>query len=134
MATGLVQLCAVMLGGALGAAARYGVVSLLSPGGGSGESASRVPWGVLAVNLAGCLAIGVLAGAWESRGGDERVRLLVMTGLLGSFTTFSAFGMDTLTLLRAGAVWLAAGYVGASVVLGVLLAAGGWLIGRGMTG
>lgn len=75
----------------------------------------------MAVNVLGCLAVGLLAG-WADRHAvlDADVRLFLFTGLLGGFTTFSAFGLDALSLLRRGEPLLAASYAGASVGLGLL--------------
>ena len=84
---------------------------------------ARFPWGTFAVNLAGCFLIGLLAGRL-----DEHLRPLVITGFLGGFTTFSAFGLETLLLLRSGEWMLALGYALASVVLGVLFAALGMAV------
>jgi CrcB protein len=89
---------------------------------------------VLAVNMAGCLLIGVLAGVFVGRGADDRLRLLLATGFLGSFTTFSAFGLDTFELVRAGRVGLAAVNAGVQVGLGAGLVALGWWLGQRVAG
>lgn len=123
----------VALGSALGGIARYGCVTAVELRLGSG-----FPWGTLAVNLLGSAAIGLLAAAtvagsrWDIGDG---MRQFLMIGVLGGFTTFSAFSLQTLALLRDGAWLPAAGYVLGSVVLclaGVAAgyAAGGWLVGR----
>lgn len=81
---------------------------------------SLFPWGTLAVNLLGCAAIGVLAQLAEARGAfSAETRLFLATGLLGGFTTFSAFGSETLQLLRDAERALAAANVLANVVLGL---------------
>ena len=81
---------------------------------------SLFPWGTLAVNLLGCLCIGVVAQLAEARGAfTAEVRLLLLTGLLGGFTTFSAFGNETLNLLRDAERALAAANVLAQVILGL---------------
>ncbi len=80
----------------------------------------RFPLGTFAINVAGCLAVGVLAGAAERFdlfGPDAR--LFLVTGLLGGFTTFSAFGFETTLLLRRGEPLVAATYAGASVLFGI---------------
>lgn len=123
----MLKLALVALGGGAGAAARYGVglmaLRLLGPG---------WPWGTLAVNLAGGLAMGVLAGWLSARAqGDETLRLLLGVGLLGGFTTFSAFSLET-ALMVERREWASAGaYALASVVLCVAAVfAGLWLARR----
>ena len=113
----------VGLGGFAGSVARYklgGLVLHLT-------AQERFPWGTFAVNVAGCLLAGVLAGLaeeYELFGPDTR--LLVFTGLLGGFTTFSAFGLDALFLMRRGEVGTALLYAGGSVILGLAAAWVGW--------
>lgn len=98
----------VALGGALGALARYAVVSLLA--------GASWPWGTLAVNVLGSLLIGVVVGAWHAEAWFVDVgRPLLVVGLLGGFTTFSTFSLDALLLLQAGRFGAAAAYVLASV-------------------
>jgi CrcB protein len=101
----------VALGGALGAVARYGV----------GFAAARwfglaFPWGTLAVNVAGGLAMGLLAARIGPE--QEALRLALGVGVLGGFTTFSAFSLETVRLMEHQP-GLAALYVAASVVLSV---------------
>ncbi len=91
------------------------------------DPAGSFPVGTLAVNTAGCLAIGLLGGLAEARSilGPE-ARLFVLIGVLGGFTTFSTFGYETLALLREGAWLPAAGNVVGSVVLGLAAVWIGW--------
>ncbi|MGH7803719.1 MAG: fluoride efflux transporter CrcB [Candidatus Binatia bacterium] len=98
-------------GGCLGSIARFSVGAFVQ----SSLGGERFPYGTLAVNVVGCLAIGILAERLESR--DARAFWVI--GFLGGFTTFSAFGNETLELARGAEPWLAAVYVGASVVLGL---------------
>ena len=105
----------VALGGALGSVARY-AVSL-----GAGRwLAAAFPWGTLIVNVAGSFAIGLLAALVTADGrptlGTD-ARAFVMIGILGGFTTFSSFSLETLNLARAGAVGAAAANAGLSLVL-----------------
>lgn len=116
------NLLAIAGGGAVGALLRYGVA--LSLAGRSG-----FPWATLAVNVSGSLLFGFLA-VWLS----ERLPLAVelraflLVGMLGAFTTFSAFSWETLALLQEGAFVRAGTNVFASVILCVLAAAAGvWL-------
>ena len=106
----------VGLGGFIGSVARYklgGLVLHLS-------AQERFPYSTFAVNLLGCLAIGLLAGLTERYElFGPGTRLFLFTGLLGGFTTFSAFGLDALLLLRRSEFLVAALYAGASVVLGI---------------
>jgi CrcB protein len=118
---------AVMIGAAVGAAARYAVVLMVRP------HAPHFPWGTLTVNLIGCAVIGLIAGRIHpvlSTRPDETLWLLLAVGLLGGFTTFSSFGIETLQLISEGRTGSAVGYVLASNVLGLALAAGGYLLTR----
>ena len=104
-------LLSVALGGALGASARYltnvGVMRLAGPG---------FPYGTILANVLGSFLMGVLVVTLARRGGMAYAPFL-MTGVLGGFTTFSAFSLDTLTLFERGDIELAGLYVGASVLL-----------------
>jgi len=110
----------VAVGGALGACARYAAaLALHRPG-------VSLPWATLAVNVAGCLLAGALLGWGERHSLAAPARLFLVTGLLGGFTTFSAFGVETLALWREGRAGLAALNVAANLVLGLGAAALGW--------
>jgi len=109
----------VALGGGAGSLARY-LVGAWVGGWTAATAPQRFPYGTLAVNLLGCLAIGVLAALAERQPWfGPGARLFLLTGVLGGFTTFSAFGLDAVDLLRRGEVLLAAVYAGASVLLGL---------------
>lgn len=114
----------VFLGGGLGAMARHlASMAVMRVAGG------RFPWGTMVVNIAGCLVMGLLI-AWLARrsSGDSDLRLLLATGFLGGFTTFSAFSLDAVTLYERGALTAAAAYVIASVTVSILALFGGlWL-------
>ena len=113
----------VMLGGALGSGARYGVGLMLG--------GARFPWGTLTVNLAGGLAMGLLIGALARGGGQEAWRLFLGVGVLGGFTTFSSFALDAVTLAER-APGLAALYVLGSVAGAIGGVAGGLALARGL--
>ena len=120
------NLLLVMLGGALGAGARHlaGVAGLrwLGPG---------FPWGTLIVNLLGGLLIGLLAGWLLGAQADQRpIWMLLAIGLLGGFTTFSAFSLDLFAMLGRGQLAAALAYAFVSVTGSVLLLAGGYWLAR----
>jgi fluoride exporter len=117
----------VFLGAGLGGVLRHGV-NLAS----SRAFAPAFPWGTLLVNVVGSLAMGVLAGLLALRAGagwTQPARLFLGTGVLGGFTTFSAFSLDAALLWERGEAGLAALYVAASVVLSLAaLATGLWVV------
>lgn len=117
---------AVAVGGAAGSVARYLLQGWVQRR--TSETSGwlpLLPTGTLAVNLLGCVAIGLLATLLQERVAvDPALRSGLLIGVLGGFTTFSAFGWETLGLLRAGNLLLAGAYVVASVALGL---AGVWL-------
>jgi CrcB protein len=113
------------LGGALGALARWGVAEALPrPDGGW-------PWATLLVNLTGCLLIGVLTGVLTARSPEPPwARPFLAVGVLGGYTTYSAFAVEAVALVEAGAPVLAGAYVLVSVLGGVLAVAAGALVVR----
>ncbi len=124
----LKTLLPLFLGGSLGAASRWGLQQWIDARFGAH---SAFPWGILFVNVGGCFVFGWLFSFSEGKPwSTEAMRHAVFTGFLGSFTTFSTFGWNTLELLRSGAVGLALANVAASVLLGILAVYLGFLIGR----
>src|SRR5688572_10826122 len=124
---GAVTWLAVAIGGAIGSMARYGVGLLVQ----ERFSPARFPVATAAVNLAGCFVIGLLAGLNASDRMTLRVpaREFVFVGLLGGFTTFSAFGLETLTLLRGNAPGVAVANIALQVIGGLVLAWIGYSLG-----
>lgn len=121
----------VALGGAIGAGCRHLVglaaLRLLGPG---------FPYGTLTVNVVGGLLMGILAGYFALRfhgGGGQELRLFLATGVLGGFTTFSAFSLDAMLLWERGDILGAAAYVALSVVLSIAALAGGLMLMRALT-
>jgi fluoride exporter len=117
MVSSMKHILLVGLGGGLGSIARYklsGWVLHQTPG-------WKVPAGTFVVNVLGCLVAGLLASYVERRDllGPE-ARLLLFTGILGGFTTFSAFGLETAYLLRRGETGIALANVVASVIVGIV--------------
>lgn len=115
----------VALGGALGSMLRYltnvGVMRFIGPG---------FPWGTVIVNILGSFAMGALVVILAHKGG-MRFAPLLMTGVLGGFTTFSAFSLDAFTIYERGQVGVAAAYVAGSVGLSLLALLAGVLMTRG---
>jgi CrcB protein len=120
---------AAAVGGVLGALARWGVgTALSSPAGGW-------PTATLLVNLTGCLLIGVLLAVLTARvPAHPWLRPFLATGVLGGYTTYSTFAVDTVHLAETGAWAAAAGYVLASVAGGVLAVAAGLRLARAVVG
>jgi CrcB protein len=111
----------VAIGGAVGAVLRYQTGRAMTAWLGA-PAMSVFPWATLAVNALGSLLMGMLAG-WLARHGNvgsEQLRLLLGVGLLGGFTTFSAFSLESALMIERGQAGLAALYIGGSVAAGVL--------------
>ena len=106
----------VFFGGGLGAALRHGM----------NIAAARVlgtafPYGTLIINVTGSILMGLIAGYFAFKGGaSQHWRLFLTTGILGGYTTFSAFSLDAALLYERGESWAAALYVVLSVVLSIL--------------
>jgi CrcB protein len=119
---------AVAAGGALGSLARYwmtGAVAALT--------GARFPYGTLLINVLGSFVIGGVAGVTLTparMGMHPDVRIFLMVGICGGFTTFSAFSLQTLELIQTGDVIPAALYIAGSVVLCVFFVWLGWWLGR----
>jgi CrcB protein len=108
------SLLLVGLGGFAGAVARYALGGWIL----HHTLQEKFPWSTFTVNVLGCLLMGVVSG-WIERLDwfTPAVRLLLLTGLLGGFTTFSAFGLETVHLLRRGEPWIALAYALSSVIV-----------------
>lgn len=117
------NLLLVVVGGGIGAGIRHftniGALRLVGP---------NFPWGTMAINIVGSFAMGLFIAILMRRGGSNELRLFVATGILGGFTTFSAFSLDFATLWERGATLPAFGYALASVVGAIIaLFLGLWL-------
>ncbi|WP_121115153.1 fluoride efflux transporter CrcB [Croceibacterium ferulae] len=125
--TPLLSSLSVALGGGIGALLRYQagrwMTALLGPG-----MVSVFPFATLVVNAVGSIAMGVLAGVLARGGGSEQARLLLGVGLLGGFTTFSAFSLEMVLLIERGQLLFAMLYLILSVGLGI----SGLMIGLNM--
>jgi CrcB protein len=126
----MIQTLLVFLGGGIGAAARHGVNI------GAGRAFGlNFPFGTLIVNVVGSFLMGVLVAFLAFKAGagwTQHMRLFLTTGILGGFTTFSAFSLDAALMWERGATGLAAGYVLASVVLSILALFAGLILVRSL--
>jgi CrcB protein len=119
---------AVAVGGAIGSMARFWLAGAMMA-----LTGPRFPWGTLLINVLGSFLIGLVAGmtlAPPRVGLHPDVRIFLMTGICGGFTTFSAFSLQTLELMQGGEFVPALGYAIGSVVLCVVATYSGWLVGR----
>jgi fluoride exporter len=104
----------IAVAGALGALARYGLDELI------GRRTGAFPWGIFVVNITGAFLIGLMVEVLEPRFEDSWVRLAVVTGFLGAYTTFSTFSLDTYRLLEEGQVGQAAFNAFSQLFLGLI--------------
>ena len=112
----MIRIFCVGLGGFLGAVLRYAISGLVQ----DWSKSIDFPYGTLAVNIIGCLIIGLLSYVSESRGlFSAEMRLFVFIGILGSFTTYSTFSNEAMTLLGDGKHLMALSYIGAHLFLGL---------------
>ncbi|MUK03061.1 CrcB family protein, partial [Vibrio cholerae] len=120
-------LALVFVGGTAGTLARFGLAELV-------PAPAGLPLGVLLINVTGAFALGVLLEALARRGADEggrrTVRLLVGTGFLGGFTTYSALAVDAALLAGSGRTGEGIAYLVVSVLVGLAAAAAGVVVGR----
>ena len=127
----MTQALFVGIGGFIGAVLRHGVNVATT----AWLVRSQFPVGTLLVNVLGCFLIGLLAHVSEIRGPfTPEIRAFIMVGMLGGFTTFSAFGNETFALWRDGAPWPAAANVVAHIILGLGAVGMGRLVGLKLWG
>ena len=128
MSSTLVNYLALAAGGALGSMARFWMTAFMT-----GLTGPRYPWGTLLINVLGSFVIGLVAGfalTPDRVGLHPTVRIFLMTGICGGFTTFSAFSLQALELWQAGEVWPSLTYMVASVVMCIIATWAGWELGR----
>lgn len=111
------------LGSFIGGISRYLLSQLIQ-----NKALTSFPYGTLTVNVIGCFLIGLIFGISERSGLTLEWRLILTTGMLGGFTTFSAFSYESISLMREGQAGSALLYIGCSVVLGLLATYGGIIL------
>jgi fluoride exporter len=119
---------AVAVGGALGSLARFWLAAAMTM-----LTGPRFPWGTLLINILGSFIIGLVAAVTMVPARlpmHPDVRVFLMVGVCGGFTTFSAFSLQTLELLQSQEILPAGGYIAGSVALCILGVWLGWLVGR----
>jgi CrcB protein len=117
---------AVAIGGAVGASSRYGLDRLIER-----RSFAVFPWSTFTINVSGCFLIGlVIAALVDRHEAPAWVRVGLVVGVLGGYTTFSTFAQESLDLLRADDVAVALLYSLGSLACGVLAVLGGTVLGR----
>ena len=105
----------IAFGGILGSLARFLVSYLWNPG-----VVGEFPTGTFVINVVGCLLIGMVVPVLAGHPREEHLRPFIVTGVLGGFTTFSAFALETGVMLDEGKLGLAGAYIGATLLLGML--------------
>lgn len=126
MGVGMRDLVLIAAGGAIGSAARYGVGRLMAPQ----MAGGAVPWGTFVVNATGAFAIGLLLVAAARLGWPGWWRPLLAVGILGGYTTFSAYALEAVELALRGSWGVAAAYSLGTLAVGLLAAASGIALGR----
>jgi fluoride exporter len=123
----MIKLIYLIAGGAIGTIARYGLSGLIRY-----FFSSPFPWGTLVVNLLGSLVIGFLWGLVEERNFHSGIRTFLFIGILGSFTTFSTFALETLDLFKIGETRLAVFNILITNVFGLVLVLTGYISAKGL--
>ena len=123
----MTKILLLIAGGAIGTLARYGISGLTHK-----VAEGVFPWGTLMVNLTGAFIIGLLWGLWETEKISSNVRTFVFIGILGGYTTFSSYALETLNLFRDGETKLALINILASNFLGLLLVFLGFIAAKGL--
>ncbi|MCD4683329.1 MAG: fluoride efflux transporter CrcB [Bacteroidales bacterium] len=123
----MTKIILLLTGGAIGTLARYGLSGLTHK-----YFEGTFPLGTLMVNLLGSLIIGLIWGLWESNNIPTGVRTFIFIGILGGFTTFSSYALETINMFRDGEMKMAIINILASNILGLLLVFLGFVAARGL--
>lgn len=105
----------VLIGGAIGSVLRYVCAQYLTS-----ISLMKFPFSTLFINVFGCFMIGLIYTNWNTHASFDTIKTFLMIGVLGGFTTFSTFGLDTVLMIKDGLIVNAILYILSSVILGVL--------------
>jgi CrcB protein len=114
-------------GSFLGGIFRYGLSRFIQE-----KMMTGFPWGTFCVNIIGCLIIGIVYALFEKNQLSVSARLFWATGICGGFTTFSAFSVETFTLMKNGQTFMAIGYIAGSICLGLLATVLGFVLIRSL--
>lgn len=112
----MIGILLIALGGALGSVLRFGVITLTYK-----YFDIHFPWGTIFANLIGCLIIGIIWALLDTYNEPKNLKLFLITGLLGGFTTFSSFALENFNMFRAGEIKLVAANILISNIIGILL-------------
>jgi len=112
----MIGILLIALGGALGSVLRFGVITLTYK-----FFDIHFPWGTIFANLIGCFVIGLIWAILDSYDEPKHLKLFLITGLLGGFTTFSSFALENFNMFRAGEIKLVAANILISNIAGILL-------------
>jgi CrcB protein len=123
----LIKILLLAAGGAIGTVGRYAVSGLTHK-----IIAGTFPYGTLVVNILGSFIIGLLWGTWESSSISSNTRTFIFIGILGGFTTFSTFTLETVNMFRDGEIRLALLNVLAQNILGIIMVFAGLMAARGL--
>lgn len=125
----MLKVLLLISGGAIGTLARYALSGWIYTG-----LKTHYPWGTLAVNLVGSMLIGFFWGLWEDHTPSTNLRLFLMIGILGGFTTFSTFALESMNLMRGGETRIALLYMVVTNVLGLVMVFLGYWAAKGVFG
>lgn len=123
----MIKLLLLLGGGALGTFFRYFISGLPHK-----YTDTVFPWGTLLVNISGAFIIGLIWGVFEERGISPNIRTFIFIGVLGGFTTFSTFALETMNLFKEGAFKLGFMNILANNLLSIVLVFGGFILAKGL--